>query len=455
MTRPLLLLPIEIKVREFHGKLLFAALAAEAGFDTVLGGQNYLMQGLPFLDRGIYIDKSVAVTKTAWFKRCHQLGNRVAAWDEEGLIFLSESFYLENRVAKASLAQANPMFVWGEVQAAALKTACPDLSDRLVLAGNPRFDLLRPEFRGFYTPAARKLQQTHGRIILVNTNFGHYNHFKGLEESRRILDRYPIARVKDFVDGWIDYQKRGLEAFVAALPGISRTFPGHTIIVRPSPSENRETWQKAVAGLANARVAWDGNVLEWIHAAEAVLHFNCTTGLEAFLLDVPPVALHSGQDDRFEPILPKAVSVLTSTPDAAIEALREAVAGRCAALTPENKARVEPLVQRYVHSHGRAPAGETILAALKGVHLDKPRRRNAWERLIQAKNEAWPTVLKWTGILETPHDAYESQKYGGLSVAEIQEALASFRSASGRFHHVQALPAGEQKFLITAREGGA
>ena len=75
MSRPWLLLPIEIKAREFHAKVLQAAVAAERGFDVVLGEQNAMVRQLPWLPHGLYVDKSVSRTKIKPFTRARSLGN--------------------------------------------------------------------------------------------------------------------------------------------------------------------------------------------------------------------------------------------------------------------------------------------------------------------------------------------------------------------------------------------
>ena len=82
-----LLLPVETKVREFHAKLLLAAIAVERGYRVVLGEQNAMVRQIDHLPRGLYIDKSIASSKTEHFQRLRQRGNKVAAWCEEGLVY--------------------------------------------------------------------------------------------------------------------------------------------------------------------------------------------------------------------------------------------------------------------------------------------------------------------------------------------------------------------------------
>ena len=56
-----LFLPVEIKARELHGKVLLALAAAEAGFKVVIGRQKELRYRLHKYPPGLYRAKSVAV----------------------------------------------------------------------------------------------------------------------------------------------------------------------------------------------------------------------------------------------------------------------------------------------------------------------------------------------------------------------------------------------------------
>ncbi|MCI5137921.1 MAG: hypothetical protein D3922_05810 [Candidatus Electrothrix sp. AR1] len=71
---PVIILPIETKVRELHGKLFFTYMAALEGFEVITGDQVKMMNYADLFPRGIYIDKSVAATRTKWFKQLRARG---------------------------------------------------------------------------------------------------------------------------------------------------------------------------------------------------------------------------------------------------------------------------------------------------------------------------------------------------------------------------------------------
>ena len=58
MKQTRLYIPVETVVREFDAKMLLACVAAEAGYDVVLGNQKIFMQKLECMPRGIFLDKS-------------------------------------------------------------------------------------------------------------------------------------------------------------------------------------------------------------------------------------------------------------------------------------------------------------------------------------------------------------------------------------------------------------
>ena len=65
---------------------------------------------------------------------------------------------------------------------------------------------------------------------------------------------------------------------------MARTGAFDSIVLRPHPSENYETWQ-AWASDPGVEIQYQGSANVWMLAADMVLHPGCTTGIEALLLD--------------------------------------------------------------------------------------------------------------------------------------------------------------------------
>jgi surface carbohydrate biosynthesis protein len=467
MAKPLIILPIEIKVREFHAKLLFALTAVERGFDVMLGEQGSFLRTLDWLDHGLYLDKSVAVTKEDWFAKCRRLGHLPVAWDEEGLVFRSADVYRKGRCHIPSLMQAARFFAWGPVHAAAVLGKAPAARDRVVETGNPRFDLLRPEYRPFYTARARAHEANHGRLILVNTNFGYVNHFKGEAGVRDIMARYPLAEEREHQKGWWAFQQIGFTAFRDLLPVLSRAFPDRTIMVRPSPSEAEAPWRQAGAPLGNVVVSADGSVDEWIPAADAVVHFNCTTGVEAFLMDVPAIAFRAATSDAYESELPNGVSRHAFTAEEVVSWVRRAIRSRAPGL---GEAEAEPggrrvqtdafadettrrqwrsLADRYITAMSGPTASERIVDALQPLAGSIRRERTFADCLNAVKSNAVPWVVNAFRRRAHGEAEYERRKFPGLDLGEVESCMHEFQAITGRFKNTTIRDLGRTRFLIT------
>src|SRR5690554_6483476 len=99
--KKLLVLPIEVKKREYLAKLYLGMLAANEGFQVVLGSHD--SKAILRLRNGIYFYKDHAVVSKARLATSKLNGHKVFALDEEGLIYLSKRVYVSNRVSDAWL----------------------------------------------------------------------------------------------------------------------------------------------------------------------------------------------------------------------------------------------------------------------------------------------------------------------------------------------------------------
>lgn len=448
MSHALLILPIETKVREYHGKLLFAAHAARAGHPVVLGDQTELVDALARFPRAIYIDKSVTVSKEAWFRRLDQLGNLPAAWDEEGLVVRSYAVYQKARLHPPSVERLRCFLTWGDRQRQAVLERFPQKSAVVHATGSPRFDLLRPEWRGFFDAAADAIRAEFGpRLLLVNTNHAFANHFRGLEGIRKLLDKYPLGSQSDFQRGWFAFQQKNLACFKEIIPALSRAFPDHTLIVRPSPSENHTMWEEFVRPLPNARMCARGSVDAWICASAAVVHFNCTTGVEAYLLDKPAIAVRAEHNDAYEAELPKALSWHAATPDEVVDLIRDA---RRPPLKDDPERR--RIAAEFMEGLEGPTASDRALAALAALPVPPPRRPPLQQLRFRLSDFYAAHRTRAARLLA---DGYEHQKFPHLEPAEIGADLRRLGELNPAFAGLHARRLGRTLYRIERTEGGA
>jgi surface carbohydrate biosynthesis protein len=292
----ILYLPMEIASRELDSRLLIAAFALERGYEVVLGQKWLIERNLRAMQPGIYLSKTLTQRDAKFSERAGALGYFVTAIDEEmpGLVVRSNEL---RWVSEAGVGSSNLIFVAGNNNAEALRERFPEAVDKVQAIGNPRLDLLRPELRALYRAEAERLRARHGRFVLINTNLGFTNSEKGsvdeiVSEQVR-LGKLNLAdpEHRAFVDGIKTMEAANGAAIAELLKILPAAIPDRRIILRPHPSENLSPWHALIGRSPQVQVIREGPAAPWIYAADALIHTNCTTGVEAVALDRPAICI--------------------------------------------------------------------------------------------------------------------------------------------------------------------
>jgi surface carbohydrate biosynthesis protein len=346
------------------------------------------------------------------------------------LVFFDAWLYRKQRIDPKAFDQVARFFAWGEVQRAAICEEFPQYEEKIVLCGNPRFDFLRPEMRSFYRPAVDALLQRFGPMLLINTNFAFYNHYKGPVELRKMLANYPVADEPGYMDKWIAMHRDMHAAYLKMAPELLARYPEHAVVVRPHPSESHAPWRELAKSHPRLQVDATGNVHEWILASEAVIHFNCTTAVEAFLLDVPAIAYRPGRYPRYENHLPNALSENAFS----LAELWVALDGRKTARARGVLWNVEQhrIAARYMTGlSGKTAAMRVCEGIVSLAHGPAPKPFSAKQRCLAAAKRFWRMRLHALREASHPSDGYAEQKFPGMELPEIRETLARMMEISG------------------------
>lgn len=443
-----LVIPVETKAREFDAKLLLSAVAAEAGMGVILGNKNQVEWNARFFPKGVFFGNNFAADKVAAFGRYRRMGYRVAAWCEEGVAYRNRLYYRHERVSAEAISLADTVFAWGPYHAEDICAAIHE-ADRakVIAAGSPRLDILRAGYRDFYRPESEALRSRFGRFLLVNTNFHRYNHYLGRGaylHDLRDRGKLDTPEREAFSQRWVNYLGQMYRHFSEVIPVLLRAFPEHRIILRPHPSESFAAWRMEVGGQDRVEVISEGSVVPWILAAEALIHNSCTTGVEAVALGTPCFAYRPIVSADFDSFLPNAVSCEARSAEDLVSGLRAVVGGRMPAGLPETGCRLLSGLDGTL-------ASDTIVAAIQRLSV-------APTRFSAAKGREW-LCRRWPQIrtalrfaLRGPNrlTPYLEQKFPGLSLQEMQNALDRLRHVSGRFTNVHAVEIGKDTFALNA-----
>ncbi|MFN4088489.1 MAG: surface carbohydrate biosynthesis protein [Alphaproteobacteria bacterium] len=451
MTAPApILLPVEVQSREFDAKLVLACVAAERGHTVFLGCRTRLHRAAHRLPPSVYLGKGLTRRALKSFDAMGRLGHTVAAWDEEGLVYMTPEMYRRRKLAPATLARPDVLFAWGEDNAEIWRGSDGYRGQPIVVSGNARADLMRPELRAYHAGAADRLRERFGRFVLINSSFGGVNHWvpamSGSTETSGVeLPPELLGTTRD--PAMNAHRRRLFEAFLAMLGPLADALgPSRAIVVRPHPSESPDAWQAAAAGRGSIHVLHEGPIIPWLLAAEAVVHNGCQTGVEAFLLDRPAVAYQPFVHPLYEMDLPNMLSVRAATFDQLVEALHAPEA-----LRPSRDDARTRIMRRYVAGMDGPFASERIVAALTEIApAGRPPFAGRLREEVATRMRAMRRRLGVSAGQRNGHERYLAHIFPDLPTAEVEARIARLGDATGRFAGVRVHALGENVFEIAA-----
>jgi surface carbohydrate biosynthesis protein len=412
-----LIIPVEIQSREMLAKLYLGAVAACSGYHVVVGDQKQISRNIHRFHPGIYIDKSVAKTKHRYFKRLIRMGFTPVAVCEEGLVYRNRERYLKERIDSGTYALCRFFYCWGHQQRDDIKSHVT-APGKLIPTGNPRFDLLRMEFRSIWHHEQERIKQQYGRYLLINTNFSRFNRLPGtpdvieLLKKRKTLDAIEGPK---YYDGLVNHLKGLMHKFIDAIPEVATAFPRHNIIIRPHPGENSRTYQKLSQKCGNIDIVSNGSVVPWLLSADAIIHNSCTTGVEGWLLGRPVISFMPLIDDRFDSYLPNALSYRCRDNRQLTDTIDEILSNDIGA---KDDIKTLDIVRHYITGSKQKMAADRLLRHLP----DAGERRNGYLALKETGHFMLKNILRKLLALKTAggYKRLAKQKFPGMQISEAE-----------------------------------
>ena len=461
-----LILPIETKVRELDGKVLLAAVAAERGWGVILGHKDTSVQDSASI-KGIALEKDGHIGNHR-ITEFIEAGKVVCVLDEEGLVYHNSRDYYRRRLNPENYLKMNTIFMWGSMQRKDFLEHIQVAESKLVLTGNPRFDLLRPELRQYFAPEAARLRSRFGPFFLVNTNFGESSHYMGTEW---LINKHRqsgfIANAQDEAEerAFMRYQSQIADLFREMIPIVSARYPDFKIIVRPHPSEDHYKWIAWAQNQKNVSVIHEGDVNPWLLAAEMSIHNSCMTGIQGFLLDKPVITYMPIQSEQFDFYLPNAVSINTTSPEEMISAIGN-ITGHPDSYDLANRTAQIQIAEQYMAAISGSFSSDRIIDALETLNVEPdfyPEKlpepvgasapqetegglRNRLRRVLGSLRRSSPeSKLSEADKIQL---AYARQKFPGISLEDVQTRISRLREITNRFATIQVYQLGSNSYCI-------
>jgi len=280
-------LHVEISARELDSKILTATLAASKGHQVIISDLTGILRGVESgaLSPGIFHTKSLTPSKdkTARHQNLIKKGFVITSIDEEGeLNDHGYERFAKARYSEDMIEQTQAVFGWGSEDTETLKKYYPKHSHKIYKTGSPRADLWRSTFSNYWSIPSTFPKKP---FLLISCNTGYANNIRSFGELLKMEnERKRFKKDLEYLNVRIgrtyeDYRK--ILEYIKAIKYLSENNNGYDIVLRPHPSEEKESWEIMLQDIPNVHVIRDGPINVWIQNAFALMHNSCTSALEA------------------------------------------------------------------------------------------------------------------------------------------------------------------------------
>lgn len=438
-------LPIEHQERELDAKILFSLFAAEYGYETVLGYKEKLRQQHADFPPGVWIQHNARGQGKSleyfWYRR---LGLSMVVLDEEALVRQTDNLFLKKHVPGV-FKYIDRVFAWGENDRDFWLQSDVVSAEKLAVTGNPRADLLRPELLKYYGQKVSAIKARWGRYVLLNTNFPTVNNAMGEFHKFNISDRTNFEVTEGEMKGFLSHKKEIFAHFVDLIPDLAAAIHPHILIIRPHPSEDRTVWDERAKSIANVEVVLEGGVVPWLMGSSLLIHNNCTTAVEAALLDKPVASHMPVTSDRFDNEFCNSMGARCLNNEQLFSFVDRVLNGDYSSDVSRRE-----ILSTHVNVHENKFACEYMLDEIDRLSENGLVSRNAGNIEIGLRNIIVDTAkfLRKNKKKKGVRSVYLNRKISEIETTEIMSRMEQFKSCLDKFHDVQCANMGRDLFVI-------
>lgn len=317
-----LFLPLEVVKREYLGRLCLAVEMAGRGMPVFIGHKKWVIRlALEANDPGIFFYKDAA--KDEWFvPGLVERGFGLVAQDEEaGIIYENYEDFYRRRKTLDNIPSLDLFFAWGGADYRYLKSRfCREGNCNIIDSGAVKTILWGPMGSEFFAENIRSIRQRYGRFVIFITNFAVGNSYLPSRDLM-LLGRKNTGNIEDIYRERFERERRLIRFTLDAAAEVANS-TGLNVVIRPHPTEDVAIWKRETRSCRGVFVESEGDLSPWILSALAVLHNNCTSGIQAASSDIPSIAFGERASDlEGECSVPNRVSI----PAIGLESVLEAV----------------------------------------------------------------------------------------------------------------------------------
>ncbi|MBM4149466.1 MAG: hypothetical protein FJ224_10535 [Lentisphaerae bacterium] len=458
-------LPMGIKFRELDGQVAVAFHLLRRGHRCIIGQRTEMRRHIrknagPFMliSNNVFFPRKI-------LGRLAETGSILAVLDQEGGVFDKDLSSFSRRTAPDMLVHADAYLAWGEAQREYLLRERPGVDpERIHVVGHPRFDLCRAARAPFFAARRPQRDRVAPGYILFNTSFGMINHRLGEDYLRFVANRRGTPSENDaYKTRRRELQRTVIARFIEAVRALSARFPREQIVLRPHPIEKQETYVDALRDCPNVAVICDGSVHEWIADARMVIHYDCTSGIEAMLFGKPAISYCPVVEEGAVQWLPLTASYRIRDLSELLAVIDEHVVKRS---DPAHfLARYDmDLIKRWIANTDFC-AAEKVVDIIEALMARGPMPRSRLPaaqrgfvgRAIENLRPRLRRLAAVTGLSKTAaekalvhrkREEFHKTTFDGLAAGEIRSRLDWLMQAEGQTLPVEIRPLAENTFLL-------
>lgn len=297
--KKIVLQAIDSPRRDLEWRLHIAQKLSTKGISSVIGNMREINHILEKSQNCIYFGRLPGNTgRTDFDYRTLEIMKKNKTYlfflhDEGAFYLVGEYESAVRRVYPLSVFEndvCKKVFFWGEKQRAVFSN-CAENS-KYIVSGAPRFDLGKPKYEYLDQSTIEELKDKYGDFILISGRFSAVNMVPDDPGflSKRMYEIHVeggslehVTREEVLTKIFKDWEKTSIEfsRFVAMGAKLAMDFPDLNFVFRPHPSERTSTYKEAFSHFNNVFVDKSFDVRPFIRASKALIHSECTTGLEA------------------------------------------------------------------------------------------------------------------------------------------------------------------------------
>jgi hypothetical protein len=186
-------------------------------------------------------------------------------------------------------------------------------------------------------------------------------------------------------------------------------------------------------------------------AADAMVHNNCTTGVEAFMLGKPAISYSPYRDATIDHPLPEKVSYSASNKEELIKLIDDVIHKKNY-LDTEREKQIK-FASDYIANIDGKLACDRIMDVLDG--LDLPNNEATFPLKSIYTNNAIKIIkrIKMSILpekMDTPSKEQQKtlQIFSGLDINEVKDILKQFQQVSGRFSDIQVVAVDKDSYCF-------